>query len=75
MIDCLNIGPHGEKVGDRVTLIECTDEYTYLPPGLNGTVSYIDDKKTLFIDWENGSKLGLVHGYDRWYFISGTDKN
>lgn len=64
-----NTGPHGEKCGDRVQLIECTDEYTFLAPGSQGTVSHIDDAQTVFVDWDSGSKLGLVHSYDKWFVL------
>lgn len=70
-----NIGPHGEKPGDRVQLIECTDEYTFLAPGSQGTVSYIDDAQTVFVDWDSGSKLGLVHSYDRWFVLPSDQQN
>lgn len=47
-------------VGDRVRLVRCTDEYTRLRPGELGTVSFIDDTGTVHVDWDSGSKLGLV---------------
>lgn len=70
-----NLGPHGEKVGDRVKLIECTDDYTYIAPGTEGTVSFVDDAKTVFVDWDSGSKLGLVHHYDKWYVIPSSNSS
>lgn len=48
------------EVGDRVRLICCTDEYTRLAPGELGTVLYIDDAGTVFVDWDSGARLGLV---------------
>jgi hypothetical protein len=48
------------KVGDRVRLIRCTDEWTSLQPGLLGRVSFIDDAETVFINWDDGHRLGLV---------------
>jgi hypothetical protein len=48
------------EVGDRVELISCTGEYTKLEPGELGTVSYIDDFGTVFVDFDNGVRLGLV---------------
>lgn len=47
-------------VGDRVRLVRCTDEYTRLTPGELGTVSFIDSMGTVFVNWDSGSKLGLV---------------
>ena len=48
------------KVGDRVRLVRCTDQWTKLHPGELGTVSFIDDTGTVFVDWDSGSSLGLV---------------
>lgn len=58
--------PRDATAGTRIRLIECTDTCTYLPPGLTGTVSFVDDADTLHVDWDNGSKLGLIPGLDRW---------
>jgi hypothetical protein len=56
-------------VGDRVRLVHTSDEYTTLPSGTMGTVRVIDDVGTLHVDWDNGSKLGLVPDEDRWEII------
>jgi hypothetical protein len=45
--------------GKRVRLILCTDTYTHLPAGLEGTVSFVDDTGTVHVHWDNGSRLGL----------------
>lgn len=45
--------------GKRVRLIRCNDPYSKLPPGLEGTVQFVDDAGTLFAQWDNGSTLGL----------------
>jgi hypothetical protein len=55
--------PH---VGKRVRLIRCTDDYTSNPPGLEGTVTFVDDTGTVHVRWDNGSTLGLIPGVDRW---------
>lgn len=47
-------------VGDRVRLVRCNDPYTRLKPGDEGTVSFIDDMGTVFVNWDSGSSLGLV---------------
>lgn len=51
--------------GTRVELVYMDDPYTKLTPGLKGTVQFIDDMGTIFIDWDNGSGLGVVYGVDR----------
>jgi Domain of unknown function (DUF4314) len=48
-------------IGKRVRLVRCTDTYTNLRPGALGTVSDVDDTGTVFVRWESGSNLGLVH--------------
>ena len=53
------------KEGCRVRLVSINDPYTRLKPGDTGTVHFIDDAGTLFIDWDNGSSLGIVYGADR----------
>ena len=60
------------KVGDRVRLLRCTDPHTRLEPGAEGTVTYINASSfgtTFFVDWDSGSKLGLVMGEDSWQVL------
>jgi hypothetical protein len=40
------------------------DPYTRLKPGDRGSVSFIDDTGTVFVDWDSGSRLGAVFGED-----------
>lgn len=40
------------------------DPHTRLKPGDRGTVSFIDDTGTVFVDWDSGSRLGVVFGED-----------
>jgi hypothetical protein len=46
-------------VGKRVRLVRCTDPYTRLAPGIEGTVRVVDDLGTVHVEWDNGSRLGL----------------
>ncbi len=50
--------------GTRIALINMDDPYTKLRPGDRGTVSCVDDTGTIFVDWDNGSTLGVVYGAD-----------
>lgn len=50
--------------GTRVKLIELNDPYRQLEPGLKGTVSCVDDTGTIHVDWDNGSRLGVVYEED-----------
>ncbi len=48
------------KKGDRVTLIRTTDEYSRLRPGTTGIVTLVDSLGTVHVNWDDGSRLGLV---------------
>jgi xanthine dehydrogenase molybdopterin-binding subunit B len=50
----------------RVRLEYTSDKWTNLRPGDEGSVTMVDALGTLHIDWDNGSRLGLVPGEDRW---------
>lgn len=50
--------------GTRVELISMNDPYTKLKLGDQGTVSCVDDTGTVFVDWDNGSSLGVVYRVD-----------
>jgi len=56
-------------IGRRIQLIDCTDEFTPMAPGSQGTISHIDNTGTVFVDWDNGSALGLIPGIDKWKYI------
>ena len=51
--------------GTRVELVSMNDPYnTRLKPGDQGTVAFVDDLATVFVDWDCGSGLGVVLGED-----------
>jgi hypothetical protein len=50
--------------GTRVELISMNDPYTKLRSGDQGTITFIDDIGTAFVNWDCGSGLGLVFGED-----------
>jgi hypothetical protein len=56
-------------IGQRVRLVSTGDRRTRLRPGSEGTVALIDDMGTVHVDWDSGSKLGLIPGEDRWIEI------
>ena len=49
----------------RVELVSMSDPYTTLVPGNQGTADHVDDTGTLFVNWDCGSRLGVVYGEDR----------
>lgn len=53
-------GGESALIGKRVRLVRCTDAYTRLDPGTEGTVDFVDSMGTVFVKWDNGSRLGLV---------------
>lgn len=50
--------------GCRVELISMDDPYSSLTPGTKGIVRSVDNTGTVFVDWDNGSGLGVVYGVD-----------
>lgn len=51
--------------GTRVELVSMNDPYDKkLVPGSKGTVKFVDDTGTIFVDWDCGSGLGIVYGED-----------
>ena len=52
--------------GCRVELVYMgEDPYNRLRPGDRGTVSFVDDTGTIFVNWDCGSRLGMAYGVDR----------
>lgn len=56
-------------IGKRVRLVRTTDPYTELRPGDLGTVDHIDGTGTMFVKWDNGSRLGLIADEDEWEVV------
>ena len=56
-------------IGKKVELILSTDEFTALTPGTQGVINYVDDVGTVFVNWDNGSTLGLIPGIDKWKYL------
>ena len=56
-------------IGKRIQLILCTDEFTAITPGTQGIIDYVDATGTVFVKWDNGSRLGLIPGIDKWKYI------
>ena len=57
------------KKGQMVELVFTDDCHTLLQPGDQGTIEYVDDIGTVFVKWENGSRLGLIPELDKWIQI------
>jgi hypothetical protein len=50
--------------GTRVELVSMSDPYTPLKAGDQGTVNFVDDTGSIFVNWDSGSTLGVVYGVD-----------
>jgi len=59
------------KVGDRVELLEMMDTMTKLEKGSKGTVNKIEeDQELIWVDWDNGEKLALLIGIDKFRIVT-----
>jgi hypothetical protein len=58
-----------EIIGHRIRLVRTSDRYTHLKPGSEGVVDMVDDRDTIFIAWDSGSRLGLVPSEDLFEFV------
>ena len=61
------------KKGMVVELLRMNDPYRPVPSGTKGIIDFVDDSGTIFVNWENGSTLGLVIGEDQFKIISTID--
>lgn len=64
----LNLNPELSK-GDRVICISMEDDYSAVPTGIPGTVtnvSVVFGEKQYNVNWDNGSRLALIDGADKW---------
>jgi len=52
------------KPGTRVELVSMNDPYTNLKSGDRGEVASVDAIGTVFVNWNNGSTLGVAYGAD-----------
>ena len=58
------------KIGNRVQLIETDDTWSNLKKGSKGTVIEIEeDQDLIWVQWDNGEKLALIMGIDKFKLI------
>ena len=60
--------------GTEIELIYMSDNQA-VPSGTRGVVDFVNDVGTIFVDWENGSLLGLIYGEDQFKIIKKADPN
>lgn len=54
-----------DSAGEVVTI----DDNVTVPPGTQCTVKSLDDTGTVHVEWDNGSRLGLIAGQDEWELL------
>ena len=55
--------------GDRVEIVNMNDTWTTLRKGDKGTVFKVEespDETLIWVNWDNGEKLALLEGIDRY---------
>jgi hypothetical protein len=58
------------KIGNRIQLIETDDTWSNLQKGSKGTVVEIEeDQDLIWVQWDNGEKLALIMGIDKFKLI------
>jgi hypothetical protein len=58
------------KVGDMVEILEITDTWSSLKKGSKGVITKVEEDQELFwVNWENGEKLALLIGIDKYRII------
>jgi hypothetical protein len=60
------------KIGERIELLFINDTWTKLQKGDKGTVVKIeneDDDALIWIEWDNGEKLALLKGIDKFKVV------
>ncbi|RLF31455.1 MAG: DUF4314 domain-containing protein [Thermoplasmata archaeon] len=58
------------RVGDRIELVFTTDTMTRLRRGDMGTVVKIEeDQDLIWVAWDNGEKLALLKGIDKYKVV------
>lgn len=60
------------KKGTRVKLLSMEDSKA-VPLGTKGTVDFVDDIGSIFVNWDNGSGLALIYGVDDFEIIYDKD--
>ncbi len=51
--------------GTRIEIVSMDDPYVIMPPGLRGSVDFVDDTGSLLTTWDNGSHLAVIYGVDQ----------
>jgi hypothetical protein len=55
--------------GTRIECDNMNDPYSPIPSGTRGTIDMVDDVGTLFVEWDNGSYMGIIPGADAFHVV------
>lgn len=58
------------KEGSRIRLNHMGDDIHPIKDGSLGTVDFVDDIGTVFVNFDNGRNLGLIYGEDDFEIVS-----
>lgn len=56
-------------IGRRVHLIEMVDDPLPVPPHAEGTIRHVDSLGQLHVIWDNGRKVAVIPGHDRYEIL------
>ncbi len=57
-------------MGDKIRLLCTDDTLTKLKTGDKGTIFKIEeDQELIWVKWENGEELALIHGVDKFNVV------
>jgi hypothetical protein len=55
--------------GDRIRVLSTSDAHVSLRPGTRGTVEYVDALGTVHVQFDDGTRLGLIADEDSFELI------
>lgn len=58
------------KEGDRIRCLNMVDDPNPIESGEEGVVYNVDRLGHIYVNWDNGRKLSLIHGTDEYEVIS-----
>ena len=60
--------------GTRLQLVDMEDPYSPVPPGMRGTVQFVDDAGQVHMIWDNGRTLSIVPEVDHFRKLNDTER-
>lgn len=60
--------------GTRLQLVDMEDPYSPVPPGMRGTVQFVDDAGQIHMIWDNGRTLAIVPEVDHFRKLTDMER-